>query len=347
LLAAALSSMMILLLLAPNVLMAQPEIQTMHSIAVKGDSFDIKPLKPIVSCSLDKCHHNVTVIKKERDHQILSVRYEREGRVNEALVDIRGDLIRKAEMRIYLNGSEYRVDVERTLLVSYPIPRSIPRSPIPKDIMSSEATVPEKPPISRSLNISLVRFSGNFSAKYYQIDYSFRSPEGNLSVSTILLPSKDAYVSAFTTVRYTPVNKKVTSLELVNLSGVTLSQMYRTLGNLAENLSKMYEKGNETVKKQLPHAYSVMARELRHLANIIGNIGWIKWIDKPILNAKALISDDWICEIVCLLEGFSVCTAFCIPFDVLSGGAAAIACHIVCEILFELIVCSQQCHWFG
>jgi hypothetical protein len=51
LLAAALSSMMILLLLAPNVLMAQSEVQTMHSIAVKGDSFDIKPLKPIVSCS--------------------------------------------------------------------------------------------------------------------------------------------------------------------------------------------------------------------------------------------------------------------------------------------------------
>jgi hypothetical protein len=331
LLAAALSSMMILLLLAPNVLMAQSEVQTMHSIAVKGDSFDIKPLKPIVSCSLDRCHHNVTVIKKERDHQILSVRYEREGRVSEALVDIRGDLMRKAEMRIYLNGSEYRVDVERTLLVSFPR--------IPRDIMSSEATAPEKPPISRSLNISLVRFSGNFSAEYYQIDYSFRSPEGNLSVSTILLPSKDAYVSAFTTVRYTPVNKKVTSLELVNLSGVTLSQMYRTLGNLAENLSNMYEKGNETVKKQLPHTYSVMARELRHLANIIGSIGWIKWINKPIMNAKAIMSDDseeiHICYALCGWTMLWICEALAT-----CGGVPALLCGAV-SIFYCWYVCSS------
>jgi hypothetical protein len=44
-------------------------------------------------------------------------------------------------------------------------------------------------------------------------------------------------------VRYSPVNKRVESLEFVNISGpVKLSEMYEMLSDTAEKLSKVYER---------------------------------------------------------------------------------------------------------
>jgi hypothetical protein len=109
---------------------------------------------------------------------------------------------------------------------------------------------------------------------------------------------------------------------------------------LAENLSKMYEKGNETVKKQLPHAYSVMARELRHLANIVGNIGWIKWVNKPILNAKAIMSDDTEAKLNCYRICGPAWLVVCIPAG-FAGGVPGAICAIVAAV-FCYLVCESQ-----
>ncbi|RSN72301.1 MAG: hypothetical protein DSO07_08500 [Thermoproteota archaeon] len=79
------------------------------------------------------------------------------------------------------------------------------------------------------------------------------------------------------------------------------------------------------------------------MSGIVGNVGWIKWVNKPIMNASALMSDDTACELVCLLEGFSFCFAICVPAELAGGPLAHLACDLICEIIFHVVVCQQQC----
>jgi hypothetical protein len=115
------------------------------------------------------------------------VKYSAKGVENEALVDIKGDLRQGAEIYIYTNGTKYYLHAERIAISSG-------RPPIAP--LEERKRFPV--PASRSLNISLMRFSGNITMEYYQIDYSFRHPMGNMTVSTLLIPREDEYISAFT-----------------------------------------------------------------------------------------------------------------------------------------------------
>jgi hypothetical protein len=138
----------------------------------------------------------------------------------------------------------------------------------------------------------------------------------------------------------------VTSLELVNLSEtITLSQMYEKLGDIAERLSGVYERGNKTVRDQLVSGYLIMAGELRHLAN---TVKWMKWIDRPVLKAKAVISDvdSYTCETVCDLTCEYNTELICEPACDIASGGNILLCFLLCFVVSRAIcsyTCSQVC----
>jgi len=335
---ASLSVLLVLILLAPNILMAQP-IGTEHSIEIdasKGVSIKPFDVKSLMRCPLKggcSCNHTVKLIEKEGNRSVFSVKYVRDGVENEAIVDVRGNLMgRGADIDIYLNGTKYQVHVQRTLIFSA-------RPPIEPVLIGSVQTESKagKPPVFRGLEINLVRISGNLTAEYYELNYTVKDPSGNLSIFTTLFPREDGYIAS-TLVRYSPANKKVESLEFVNISGpVKLSEMYEMLSDTAERLSKVYERGNKTVKEQLVSGYLIMARNLKHLAGVVENM----WIDKPVLNAKALISDDWVCEWLCTYTAAWICFGIC---ETITGGFGTVLCGIVCVWIAER-VCSWFCSW--
>ncbi|MGC9021222.1 MAG: hypothetical protein ACP5KE_08470 [Candidatus Methanodesulfokora sp.] len=318
-LAGILPLVLIALLVSPSIMEAQP-VTTEHEINVNRGKFDIRPLLiGVEKCNGCAYNRNITVLKKEGNFTLLSVKYLRGREEHEALVEIRGNLMEKADITIHTNGTKYQVHVRRAVISSV-------RPPI-EPLLEAKGEFPGRLPtrIARSMNISLISVtSDGFSMEYYQLDYSFRDPNGKLVISTMLVPQKDVYISAFTLVRYTPVEKRVTSLELVNMSNsIRLSEVYKVLGDLAGNLSKYYERGNKTVREQLGFGYSVMARELRHLSNIVH---WMGWIDKPIMNAKAVISD---------LTGQDICTLTC-------GWTAIWHCFVIGATTGEIggVICS-------
>ncbi|RSN72905.1 hypothetical protein [Candidatus Methanodesulfokora washburnensis] len=329
-----LSFVLILILISPNILIAQP-VGTEHSIIVSSRGVEIKPLVLEEIMGKCSCNRTVKILKKEGNRTLLSVKYSVKGVENEALVDIKGDLRQGAEIYIYTNGTKYYLHAERIVISSG-------RPPIAP--LEERKRFPV--PASRSLNMSLMRLSGNITMEYYQIDYSFRHPMGNMTVSTLLIPRGDEYISAFTTVLYTPAKKNVTSLELVNLSEtITLSQMYEKLEDIAERLSGVYERGNKTVRDQLAPGYLIMARELRHLAN---TVKWMKWIDRPVLKAKAVISDvdPYTCEIACDLTCEYNVELICEPACDIASGGNILLCFLLCFVISRAIcsyTCSQVC----
>ena len=331
-----LSVLLVLILLAPNILMAQP-VGTEHSIEIdasKGVSIKPFDVKSLMRCSLKGCNHTVKLIEKGENRSVFSVRYVRNGVENEAIVDVRGNIMgRGADIDIYLNGTKYQVHMQRISIFS----ARPPIEPVPIRPIQTESKA-GKPPVFRGLEINLVRITGNLTAEYYELNYTVRDPSGNLSIFTTLFPRKDGYIAS-TLVRYSPVNKRVESLEFVNISGpVKLSEMYEMLSDAAERLSKVYERGNKTVREQLVPGYLTMARHLKHLAN---TVKWMGWFDKPVLNAKAIMSDDLYCHYVCFVVGMTVCAYICLPFMIL--GIGDLLCHIVCEISFEVFICMQRC----
>lgn len=325
-----LSALLLVILISPNILMAQP-VGTEHSIVVdERGSMEVKPLiRPRMACR----YQGIEVLKKEKDHQILLIKYAKDGEIKEAVAEIKGDLRRKAEINIDVEGKKYFIDVERTQVFSMGFEREFP-------------VIEQGRFVRRSLDISLVKLSGNISVKYYLLNYSVTNPKWNLSIITMLFPRGETY-AAFTAVVYSPAEKRVTSLELVNLSGgITLSRSYMILSNVAENLSKVYERGNKTVKEQLSYGYKVMAIELKHLANLVNKVG----MDRPISSARALISDEstnptvtgasggtpspecgevcsTVIAIMCLLSTWGtgeIGGVICIP-------ATTVLCHIICS----------------
>jgi hypothetical protein len=325
-----LSVLLVLILLAPNILMAQP-VETEHSIEIdasKGVSIKPFDVKSLMRCPLKGCNHTVKLIEKGENRSVFSVKYVRDGVENEAIVDVRGNIMgRGADIDIYLNGTKYQVHVQRISIFS----ARPPIEPVPIRPIQTESKA-GKPPVFRGLEINLVRITGNLTAEYYELNYTVRDPSGNLSIFATLFPRKDGYIAS-TLVRYSPVNKRVESLEFVNISGpVKLSEMYKMLSDTAERLSKVYERGNKTVREQLVPRYLTMARHLKHLAGMIENM----WIDKPVLNAKAIISDDSHCKDICELAWLVVC----IPATLASGGLG-LFCFVVAQI-FCTLVCWNQ-----
>jgi hypothetical protein len=319
LLVAGLSALLLVILISPNILMAQP-VETEHSIVVdERGSMEVKPLvRPRIACR----YQSIEVLKKEKDHQILSIKYAKDGEIKEAVAEIKGDLRRRAEINIDVEGKKYSIDVEKTQVFSMGFEREFP-------------VIEQGRFVGRSLDISLVKLSGNISVEYYLLNYSVTNPRWNLSIITMLLPRGEAY-DAFTAVVYSPAEKRVTSLELVNLSGgITLSRSYMTLSNVAENLSKVYERGNKTVREQLSYGYKVMAMELKHLANLVNKVG----MDRPISSARALISDEQ-CEAVCTAITTVVCYTVCYP---VTGFVAGFFCGVLCGTAVEPF-CEMVCY---
>ena len=61
-----------------------------------------------------------------------------------------------------------------------------------------------------------------------------------------------------------------------------------------------------------------------HLRNLANTIKWMGWFDRPVLNAKAIMSDDFcgtVCNLFCTLAFALVCTP--------AGAFGTIVCGLV------------------
>jgi rhodanese-related sulfurtransferase len=127
----------------------------------------------------------------------------------------------------------------------------------------------------------------------FSLDYVIKGPTYNMTVSTTLVPcDADYYHMATTRVEYIPDGgTSRASLEYVTFDDVpmTLSQSYKAIGSVADQLGKEYKKSSDQTLKQFADRYQTIATEMSSFSDLVKNN--LSQYDKEVESSAALIAD--------------------------------------------------------
>ena len=159
---------------------------------------------------------------------------------------------------------------------------------------------------------------------YYQLIYLKQHENYNLTISTRLNPlNTETYNSSFTYIKYTPAKgKSPTSMEFIQFNEpVTLSQQFTILGEIAEEMAKIYKDSEDANLMELSYAYNTMADENKEFSQLV---------------QEQLLEYDWQ-----ILESFAVLTDAFVP----NGGGGGDppppctpdpVCLVICNFILDL-----------
>jgi rhodanese-related sulfurtransferase len=168
----------------------------------------------------------------------------------------------------------------------------------------------------------------------------------NLTLGTILAPlDSETYNRSVITIAYFPFEERsLATEEQVDFgTSVTLSQLFRSLGKVTNELKKTYAKNKDAKLKVLEKRYQTMADDANLLSEIVEK--QMPEYNKIILNNTATIMNfNWclICTPVCS----ALITVGCYAVCYFSSGAACVFCYYIgdpmklggCALLCSLCV---------
>lgn len=108
--------------------------------------------------------------------------------------------------------------------------------------------------------------------QYYQLEYVIYHKNYNLTIYTYLEPlNSETYNSSFTSVIYTPTNRKViNSMEFVQFNmSVILSQQYDILAKVTEEMAKIYKNSDDQDIMELYYGYTNMGEGIKSLSELV------------------------------------------------------------------------------
>jgi len=178
----------------------------------------------------------------------------------------------------------------------------------------------------------------NTYTQFYQLIYLKQHENYKLTISTRLNPlNTEIYNNTYTYIEYIPAKgKSPTSMEFIQFNEpVTLSQQFMILGEIAEEMAKIYESSEDANLMELSYAYNTMANEIKEVSQLV---------------QEQLLGYDWQ-----ILESFAVLTDAFVP----NGGGGGDPpppctpdpdCIFICEIILYMgigtittIICAAAC----
>ena len=223
----------------------------------------------------------------------------------------------------------------------------------------------------------------NTYTQFYQFIYLKQHENYKLTISTRLNPlNTEIYNRTYTYIEYIPAKgKSPTSMEFIQFNEpVTLSQQFTILGEIAEEMAKIYESSEDANLMELSYAYNTMANEIKEVSQLVQE--QLLEYDWQILKSLAVLTDAFVpngggggdpppppppctpdpdCLLVCntvLITGcyvgaFFICSSVCaapcaLPIIWPVCIACSLACGVITTVICALIATygfSPGCEW--
>ncbi|MFA5571500.1 MAG: rhodanese-like domain-containing protein [Candidatus Bathyarchaeia archaeon] len=190
------------------------------------------------------------------------------------------------------NGSTLELIQNKTLLWSY------------ADSTSTENTTAQF--IQTELTVD------GLTSRFYVLNYLVQHPDYNVSLHSSLVPlNENTYNNSLTIVNYAPAGgSDVLSLEMVEFdSPVTLSTLYATLAQVANEMADIYQQSEDETIVPLADRYFAMGQKIGALSDIVSQN--LPDYDKPILYNMAFLVDDWLSCLACVGPIVALCYLGC------------------------------------
>lgn len=224
-----------------------------------------------------------------------------------------------------VNGSIVETTIEKTLLWTYNTAMS-----------NANKTI---------TLLSLEVITENNTLLVYNLKDIVQHEDYDLSIDTVLIADAEGYSTALTNMSYTPTTDKgLASFELVEFnSSMTLSQHYKQLGGVAEDMAQVYQRSENRTLKELSSCYKTMSVEAKSLSSIVQT--QLSEYNQAIDHAVAYMSDNWLSCILCAGACIGTYAAFCAACCILTG----VCCVCVSWVaMFGLeVACSMICEYSG
>ncbi|MDR0493399.1 MAG: rhodanese-like domain-containing protein [Nitrososphaerota archaeon] len=199
-----------------------------------------------------------------------------------------------------------------------------------------------EPNFNRTMSLSsTISTSQDKMAQFYALSVQVQHIDYSITINTILSSlDESTYNQSTTFMEYIPAGSKpITTVETIEFTTVvTLSQLFQSLADTADDLGYAYEISKDDSLTVFAERYYTLADEAQLLAHTIGT--QLASYDKPILFNSAIIEDGFwsdACNVACVaLVGIS-----CLVACVFSAG---IMCHVCSMYTLDIIDgCSVLC----
>jgi rhodanese-related sulfurtransferase len=144
---------------------------------------------------------------------------------------------------------------------------------------------------------SIEQITGDTTTHTLSLDYVIVAPSYNMTIFTTLVPcATDSYHMGAIGVSYIPaIGSSRSSLEYIDFEvPMTLSQSYKALSSVADQIGKEYKKSSDPTLKQFADRYQTIATELNSFSDLVKKD--LASYDKEVEIVTAVISDPSISD---------------------------------------------------